>query len=88
VLRDMEKNSDALSYTDIPTTIPVLDLMAEHGPWPTEAENEQFKQAQQNFIKRFNNKRLVFAKGSEHNIVGSKPALLTGQIITFYKRYH
>lgn len=83
VLAAMEENSDFLRRKTIPPFIPVLNIMAEHGPFDNKEENDQFKSAQRNFINKRANARLVYAKGSSHNIPQDQPEFVISEILNF-----
>lgn len=85
VLAQMENNSDYLRKVNVPSHIPVLDIMAEQGPFTDKAENDRFKSDQRRFVKELSNRTLVFAKGSSHNIALDKPVLVIKQVTYFYK---
>ena len=87
VLAAMERNSDFVRKKSIAETIPILNIMAEQGPFDTKKENDGFKSAQRKFIKSRRNASLLFAKGSSHNIPQDKPELVIHEIEKFYRRY-
>lgn len=86
VLTKMESNSDFVRKKCIPSYIPILDLMAEHGPFDTKEENDRFKSAQENFLNKRANASLVYAEGSSHNIPQDKPDIVISAILNFYSR--
>jgi len=86
VLAKMGSNSNYLRRIPLPANIPVLDMMAEVGPFTLKKDNDRFKSDQIRFVKGHNNRTLVVAKGSSHNIPQDKPELVITQIIQFYKR--
>lgn len=85
LLAQMESNSDYLRTVKVPSRIPILDVMADQGPFEGKADNERFKSDQRRFVKEASNRTLVFAKGSSHNIALDKPALVITQVTYFYK---
>ncbi|RYE13115.1 MAG: alpha/beta hydrolase [Sphingobacteriaceae bacterium] len=85
VLAQMESNSDYLRKVKVPSSISVLDIMAEHGPFTVKADNDRFKSDQRRFVKEAPNRTLVFAKGSSHNIALDRPVLVIKQVTNFYK---
>jgi pimeloyl-ACP methyl ester carboxylesterase len=87
ILAEMERNSDFVRKKSIPSYIPILDIMAEQGPFDTKEENDRFKSAQKNFINTRANARLVYAKGSSHNIPQDKPDIVASEILNFYRQY-
>jgi len=87
LLARMERTSNYVRQVPLPSSIPLLDIMAEHGPFAEARENERFKADQRNLVKGHRNRRLLFAKGSSHNIPHDKPALVIEQIVHFYKKY-
>ncbi|GAB4021667.1 alpha/beta fold hydrolase [Spirosoma koreense] len=87
LLARMERTSDYVRQVPLPSAIPVLDIMAEHGPFAEANQNERFKADQRNLVKENPNRRLVFAKGSSHNIPADQPTLVIDQVVHFYKKY-
>ncbi|RYE18861.1 MAG: alpha/beta hydrolase [Sphingobacteriaceae bacterium] len=85
VLAQMENNSDYLRKVNVPEHIPVLDIMAEQGPFTGKADNKRFKSDQRRFVKQASNRTLIYAKGSSHNIAFDKPLLVITQVTYFYK---
>lgn len=73
LLRDMEANSNYVSRTILSSQLPIIDIMAEEGPFTSAAENQQFKTDQKNFIKQFSNSKLVFAKAVRTTLPGINP---------------
>lgn len=83
VLSHMEKNSDYVRHCSLPLTIPILDIMAENGPYTSVVENEAFKERQRKFMKRYNS-NIYFIKGSEHNLPQDKPDVVVKKVVEFY----
>lgn len=86
VLTEMERNSDFVRKRSIPSHIPVLNIMAEQGPFDTDEENNRFKSAQKNFINKRANASIVYAKGSSHNIPQDKPDIVISEVSNFYRQ--
>jgi pimeloyl-ACP methyl ester carboxylesterase len=84
LLANMERNSDYVRQQPMPIHIPVLVVMAEKGPFTEQKENERFQEAQRNFVKANDNRRLVVAEGSSHNIPSERPGLVIELIKKFY----
>jgi pimeloyl-ACP methyl ester carboxylesterase len=87
LLANMERTSNYVRQVPLSTSIPILNIMAETGPFTDEKENERFKSAQRSLVNGYQNRRLVVAKGSSHNIPIDKPNLVMMEIVEFYKRY-
>ena len=87
LLGKMEQNSDYVRQAPIPPAIPVLNIMAENGPFSEASENERFKADQRDFVRASPNRSLVLAHGSSHNVPLDKPAWVIEQIISFYSRH-
>lgn len=85
VLNEMERNSDFVRRKSIPSNIPIVNIMAEQGPFDAKEENDRFKSAQRNFINKRKNARLIYAKGSSHNIPQEQPEVVISEIINFYR---
>ena len=88
VLANMEHNSDIARQAIIPLQIPILDIMAEFGPYDSAADNDRFKASQKYFVKQGSNRRLFYAKGASHNIPYSKPQLAIDEVSSFYNNWH
>lgn len=86
VLAAMERNSDFVRTRSIPKDIPIVDIMAEKGPFDSEEENARFKSAQKNFINKRAHSSLVYAKGSSHNIHQDDPDLVISEVLNFYRQ--
>jgi len=86
VLAKMESNSNYIRLTPLPAHLPVLDIMADQGPFTSKKDNDRFKSDQRSFVKSNASRTLIFAKGSSHNIPHDKPEIVIAQILQFYKR--
>ncbi|RYG27388.1 MAG: hypothetical protein EOO01_41425 [Chitinophagaceae bacterium] len=82
----MERTSDYVRQVPLPPTIPLLDIMAENGPFLEARENERFKADQRNLVKGYRNRSLLYVEGTSHNIPHDKPMLMIEQIVNFYKK--
>lgn len=87
LLARMERTSNYVRQLPLPPGIPLLDLMAEYGPYSEASENERFKQDQRSLVKAYPNRRLLLVKGSSHNIPHDKPRLVIKQIVSFYRMH-
>lgn len=87
VLANMERNSEFVSLTPIKPRLPILNVMAETGPFDSLSDNERFQSEQRSFVKEGTNRVLVRAKGSTHNIPLDQPQLVIEQIVSSYRKY-
>lgn len=87
LLARMERTSDYVRQVHLPSTIPLLDMMAERGPFLDAKENERFKDDQRTLVKGHQNRSLIYVKGTSHNIPHDKPRLMIKQIVKFYKKH-
>ena len=87
LLARMERTSDYVRQVSLPGAIPVLDIMAERGPFSDAKQNERYKADQRRLVKAYPNRSLLLAKGSSHNIPHDKPALVIEQVVNFYKKH-
>lgn len=87
LLMKMEWNSNFVRKKSIPKSIPILDIMAEYGPFEAEKENDRFKSVQRKFINSRPNAYLLFAKSSSHNIPQDVPEYAIREISKFYTTY-
>ncbi|KAA6438747.1 alpha/beta hydrolase [Dyadobacter flavalbus] len=87
LLANMERTSDYVRQIPLSDDIPILDIMAEIGPFQDLKENERFKADQHNLVKGYKNRRLILAEGSSHNIPDNKPELVIKEVVDFYRRH-
>lgn len=87
VLSNMERAIDIVRSTVIKPGLPILNIMAETGPFDSISDNERFQSDQRSFVKAGSNRMLLNAKGSSHNIPLDQPTLLIEQIASFYKKH-
>jgi pimeloyl-ACP methyl ester carboxylesterase len=87
VLANMERNSDFVRRIPIKPGLPILNVMAETGPFDSISDNERFQSDQRSFVKEGSNRVLLLAKGSTHNIPQDQPQLVIDQIVSFYKKH-
>ncbi|NEU70061.1 alpha/beta hydrolase [Spirosoma agri] len=87
LLARMERTSDYVRQVPLPSSIPLLDIMAERGPFSDAKENERFKADQRSLVKGHRNRRLLYVEGTSHNIPHDKPTLMIEQIMNFYKQH-
>lgn len=86
LLGNMERNSNYVRQVPLPPEIPILNIMAEKGPFTEMQENERFQADQRSLVKATKNRKLVLAKGSSHNIPYDKPGLVIELIADFYQK--
>lgn len=87
VLAAMESNSNIVRKISLQEKIPILDVMAEHGPFDAQQENERFQLAQRDFVKRKQNATLLYLRNTSHNIPQDKPEIVINEIVKFYKNH-
>jgi len=87
VLSNMERTIDFVRSALIKPGLPILNVMAEIGPFDTISDNERFKSDQRSFVNEGPNRVLLYAKGSSHNIPTDQPKLVINQIALLYKNY-
>jgi pimeloyl-ACP methyl ester carboxylesterase len=87
VLATMERNSDFVRRTSIKPGLPILNIMAETGPFDSVSDNDRFQSDQKSFVKEGTNRVLVHAKGSTHNIPLDRPDFVIDQVVSFYKNH-
>ena len=87
LLARMERTSDYVRQVRLPASIPLLDLMAERGPFSDAKQNERFKADQRSLVKGHRNRRLVYVEDTSHNIPHDQPGLLIEQLVRFYQQH-
>lgn len=81
----MEENSNYVRQVPLPSEIPILNIMAETGPFTQVEENKRFQVEQRKLVEASNKRRLVLAEGSSHNIPYDKPGQVIELIADFYR---
>jgi pimeloyl-ACP methyl ester carboxylesterase len=79
------QNTREMRQVTFPSTIPVIDIVAETPPWKTAKENAQWHQAQKQFVAGSPSRKLIMAIGSGHYIMRDKPELVIKTITQLYK---
>lgn len=87
LLANMERTSNYVRQIPLSESIPILDVMAEIGPFQDLNDNERFKNDQRNLVNGYKNRRLILAEGSSHNIPDDKPGLVIKVIVDVYRRH-
>lgn len=87
LLANMEHTSNYVRQIPLSPDIPILDIMAEIGPFNDAIDNERFKADQRTMVNESKNRRLLLAEGSSHNIPYDKPDLVIDEILEFYRKY-
>lgn len=85
LLANMERNSNYVRQIPFPVQIPILNIMAEKGPFDDDKENKRFQDDQRKLVESAKNRRLIVVNGSSHNIPYDKPGLVIKEIAEFYK---
>lgn len=87
VLANMERNSDFVRLIPIKPGLPILNVMAETGPFDSVSDNERFQSDQRSFVQEGSNRVLLHAKGSTHNIPLDQPQLVIDQVVLYHKKH-
>ena len=86
VLQNFEAIARYMQNQTLPKSIPVTVLIAEHPPAQfTEADKLKWKECLRSFGSS-PNRTYILAKGAEHKIWSSSPALVIDSIVKLYKR--
>ena len=88
VFKTIVSNESVVEGKSFPLSIPILDIMAQVGPYDKASDNARFKSDQRIFVKQGTNRTLIYAQGSSHDIPKSNPKFVIHQINAFYKSYH
>ena len=88
VFKTMVSNESIVEACSLPVSVPILDIMAEIGPYDKTSDNARFKSDQRSFVKQGTNRKLMFAQGSSHDIPRSKRELVINKVDSFYRKYH
>ena len=82
VVRDQQEMQQA----PFPSTVPVVDIVAERPPFQSPQDISDWKRVHQQFVAAAPNRRLVNATGSGHYVMKDQPKLLIKTITQFYQR--
>ena len=82
LLEQIERSSEYVRKRPLPAIIPVLDIMAEFGPYKNEVDNERFKKDQRKFVQTSAFRKLIMK--CSHNIPQDNPDFVIKKIVNFY----
>lgn len=82
VLDAFDKTVLTMRKVSLPTTIPVIDIVAEYPPMEAAEERAAWKRVHEEFVKSAANRKLVMAIGSSHFVMADKPELVTSKIVS------
>jgi pimeloyl-ACP methyl ester carboxylesterase len=70
-----------MQKVQFPTSIPVIDIVADDPPMETEEGKAAWKLTHETFVKSAPNRKIVMATGSGHFVMADKPELVTTEIV-------
>lgn len=84
LLSDYRSMADVMRKVAFPTAIPVIDLVSERPPFPSEVERQHWEQCHQQFVGASTNREGILATGTGHYIFRDNPTLVINAIVKAY----
>lgn len=82
VLDSFEETVHTMRKVQFPTTIPIIDIVAEQPPMETAEDQAAWKRVHEDFVQSAANRKMVMAIGSSHFVMADKPELVTTEIVS------
>lgn len=84
LLKDVAATVDVMRKTEFPTSVPIVDMVAEYPAVPSEAEKQHWQRCHQQFASAAPNRKSIFAAASGHYVFQDNPALVVNAIVKAY----
>jgi alpha/beta hydrolase fold len=84
LLSDYRSMADVMQKTAFPSSVPVIDIVSDHPPFPSEAERQHWKNCHQQFASSATNREGILASGTGHYIFHDNPVLVINAIVKAY----
>lgn len=85
LMKNAQQNAVEMRKISFPSSVPVIDILAENPPWESEEELKRWRIAHEQFVARKPNRKLIYSKGTGHYIMRDKPELVIDIISKMYK---
>lgn len=86
MLVDALQHSRELRAHPFPTTIPVVDILAQNPPVGSASEHADWNKAHREFVQEAANRKLLLATGSGHYVMRDSSALVVKTVVDLYQR--
>ena len=83
-----QKTIETLREMPFSTSIPVTIISAEKEWWPFPQWNRWWKNSHQSFVNTVQNRTIIVAEGSAHNIPKERPDLIVGETLKVVNKIH
>lgn len=80
ILRAYPETVHRLRSVSVPPTMPVIDIVAERSWGESEDENAAMRRAHEAFVAASQERELVVAAGSGHNVMRDRPDVVVGEV--------
>jgi pimeloyl-ACP methyl ester carboxylesterase len=84
LLSDYRSMADVMRKFTFPPSIPVIDIVSEHPPFPSEAERQHWEVCHQQFAAAAANRQGILATGTGHYVFHDNPTLVIDAIVKAY----
>lgn len=84
LLSDYRSMADVMQKVAFPPAIPVVDIVSEHPPFPSEAERQHWEDCHRQFADAAANREGILAAGTGHYIFHDNPTLVINAIVKAY----
>lgn len=87
LMRDFTDNIYTMRKTSFPTTIPVVDIVAEKTHFTDSSDIKKWTDCHKSFVAKNTKRKLIVATGSGHYIYFEKPEFTVNEIVKTYFEY-
>lgn len=84
LLSDYRSMADVMRKITFPPSAPVIDIVSENPPFPSEAERQHWEHCHQQFASATTNRDGILAVGTGHYIFHDNPILVINAIVKAY----
>lgn len=84
LLSDYRSMAEVMRKVAFPTSIPVIDIVSENPPFPSEVERQHWEQCHQQFVAAAANRVGILATGTGHYVFHDNPVLVINAIVKAY----
>ncbi|MCF0049065.1 alpha/beta hydrolase [Dyadobacter sp. LJ53] len=85
LMKNAQQNAIEMRKISFPSSVPLIEMLAETPPWQSEDELTRWRLAHKRFVAQAPNRKLIHIKGSGHYIMKDKPNQVIQIISKMYK---
>ncbi|MDQ6481288.1 alpha/beta hydrolase [Dyadobacter sp. LHD-138] len=84
LMKNARQNAVEMRKISFPSTVPVIDILAENPPWESAEELRLWRLAHEQFVAKASNRKLINSKGTGHYIMRDKPEFVIDIVANMY----